>query len=185
MDKVKGGSSVHYLECTNPRKDIWKVRWDFTDCEDGNAEYYEKEFIGKPSLDDIKQVIVASYNDEANEKILSGFYWRDRQVWLTSENQFNYKACYDAAVMSSGATLPITFKFGSDEEPIYFTFNDLATITDFYQKTLTYLQTTLAEAWAKKDNIDLTKYNDEEVYIAGSEPAESSTQINDGGYCSE
>ena len=38
-------------------------------------------------------------------------------VWLSSENQFNYKAAYDLAVQTGGATLPVTFKFGTDEVP--------------------------------------------------------------------
>ena len=41
-------------------------------------------------------------NDERDEKIVSGFVWRDMQVWLSSENQFNYKAAYDLAVQTKG-----------------------------------------------------------------------------------
>ena len=45
-------------------------------------------------------------------------------VWLTMEDQFNYKAAYDIAVQSNGKLLP-TFKFGTTENPIYHKFEDL------------------------------------------------------------
>ena len=49
----------------------------------------------------------------------------DAPVWLSTENQYNYKAAYDLAVQTGGETLPVTFKFGSDEQPEYHTFEKL------------------------------------------------------------
>jgi hypothetical protein len=57
-------------------------------------------------------------------------------VWLSSENQFNYKAAYDLAVQTGGATLPVTFKFGTDEVPQYREFVTLEELTDFYTKAM-------------------------------------------------
>ena len=38
--------------------------------------------------------------------------WNNKRIWLSSENQFNYKVAYDLALQTNGANLPIIFKFG-------------------------------------------------------------------------
>lgn len=81
------------------------------------------------------------------------------QVWLSTENQFNYKAAYDLAVQSQGMSLPITFKFGTTTEPVYYTFENLEMFTDFYSKAMFYINTKLAEGWKLKDSIDWSVYN--------------------------
>ena len=55
MNRVNGAQGVKLLECTNPVKDKWRVRWDVHDNEDGCADYMEAEFNGKPS--DRKSVV--------------------------------------------------------------------------------------------------------------------------------
>ena len=80
------------------------------------------------------------------------------RLWLSSENQFNYKAAYDLAVQTGGATLPVTFKFGTDEESRYRTFENLEELTDFYTKAMRHIQDTLAEGWRKKDAFDPEDY---------------------------
>lgn len=79
-------------------------------------------------------------------------------VWLSSENQFNYKAAYDLAVQTGGQNLPIVFKFGATDEPVYHTFSTVEELSDFYLKAMTYINTVLAEGWAEKDAIDWEKY---------------------------
>ena len=79
-------------------------------------------------------------------------------VWLSSENQFNYKAAYDLAVQTAGATLPVVFKFGTDTEPVYREFATLEDLTDFYTKAMQHIQNTLADGWKKKDVFDLSLY---------------------------
>jgi len=81
-------------------------------------------------------------------------------VWLSTENQFNYKAAYDLAVMSQGQSLPVTFKFGATESPVYYTFETLDDISDFYISAMAYINTTLAEGWKLKDGIDWSVYEE-------------------------
>ena len=116
------------LECINPVKDKWRVRWDVQNNDDGSADYMEAEFRGKPSDDDIKALVTDWYNEQTNQTILSGFSWNDTPVWLSTENQFNYKAAYDLAVQSGGTTLPVTFKFGTDNYSSHYT--DMMLFTD-------------------------------------------------------
>lgn len=164
MKKVHGSNGTKYIECINPSKNKYRVRWDFSTHVDENGnengvEYYEHELLYKPSLEQIKELVLNGYNKIIDQKILNGFVWNDMQIWLSQENQFNYKAAYDLAVQTGGQNLPIMFKFGSTENPIYYTFVDMETFTDFYIKAMTYINTQLNEGWKLKDNIDWSVYN--------------------------
>ena len=79
-------------------------------------------------------------------------------IWLSSENQFNYKAAYDLAVQTAGATLPVTFKFGTDNAPGYHTFNTVEELSDFYTKAMQHILSALADGWSKKDAFSLDSY---------------------------
>ena len=94
MNRVNGAQGVKLLECTNPVKGKWRVRWDVHNNEDGSADYMEAEFNGKPSEETIKTMVSEWFNDRTNETILSGFVWNGMSVWLSNENQFNYKVAY-------------------------------------------------------------------------------------------
>jgi hypothetical protein len=111
-----------------------------------------------PSLEQIKSFILDAINKRTDEKIVSGFVWRDMTVWLSSENQFNYKAAYDLAVQTGGANLPTVFKFGDNENPIYHKFETVEELSDFYMKAMAYINEQLAIGWTKKDMIDWEKY---------------------------
>lgn len=157
MKITKAYSTIYpkLIERVGPKD--WRVRWDIQEEED-QYSYTELQMSRKPSLEEIKDNILTHYNSEIDQKILSGFTWNDISIWLSSENQFNYKAAYDVAVQTGGNTLPVTFKFGTTELPVYYTFNSLEEISDFYIQALNYINTTLAEGWEKKDSFDFTLY---------------------------
>lgn len=158
MKRIEGTAGVKLIECMNPIKNTWRVRWDVNEHEDGSADYMEENFLGKPSDEVIRTVVMDWYNERINEAILSGFIYENMPVWLSTENQFNYKAAYDLAVQTAGATLPVTFKFGTDDEPKYRKFTTLEELTDFYSKAMQYVQNTLVEGWKKKDAFNLDQY---------------------------
>ena len=146
----------------------WKLHFGFVPYyevdEEGNktetnlGTWYETWLSGKPSIEQVKGVVLDAMNKEVDRKILSGFVWKDMSVWLSSENQFNYKAAYDLAVMSQGKSLPVTFKFGSTDNPVYHTFETLDDISDFYISAMTHVNSCLEEGWKKKDSIDWSVY---------------------------
>ena len=148
----------------------WKIHFGFEPYyevdEEGNktetqlGTWTEALVPFKPSLEQLKKLILDAINKEVDEKILSGFVWKDMPVWLSTENQFNYKAAYDLAVMSSGQSLPVMFKFGTTESPVYYTFETLDDISDFYISAMAYINTTLAEGWKLKDSIDWSVYEE-------------------------
>ncbi|GLL56761.1 MULTISPECIES: hypothetical protein [Bacteroidales] len=158
MKRVEGSAGVKLIECVSPARNGWRIRWDVQERGDGSASYMEEEFLGKPSDQVIRSVVLGWYNERINEAILCGFVYDGMPVWLSSENQFNYKTAHDLAVQTGGVTLPVTFKFGTDDEPRYRTFEKLEELTDFYTKAMRHIQNTLADGWKKKDAFDPEKY---------------------------
>lgn len=122
------------------------------------ATWTYEQFLQPVTLEYIKNIILDWYNKQIDNKILSGFVWNEMPVWLSSENQFNYKAAYDLAVQTNGASLPVTFKFGTPDNPVYHTFETLENFTNFYTSAINYINQTLAEGWQKKDSIDWSVY---------------------------
>ena len=158
MKRVEGSAGVALIECTSPVRNKWRMRWDVQEKGDGSASYMEEEFDHKPSEDEIRNLILSWYNARIDERIISGFIYEGDPVWLSSENQFNYKAAFDLANMTGGATLPVTFKFGTDDNPVYRKFETLEDLTDFYTKAMEYVQNTLLKGWSLKDSINFSLY---------------------------
>ena len=127
---------------------------------DGVSGWTSRErFTRKPTQDEIKEIIIAQINRNVEEKILCGLVWKDMPIWLSTENQFNYKAAYDLAVQTGGQSLPVKFKFGTDEQPVYHTFTTLDDLQEFYMTSLAFVQQVLDEGWQEKDNLDLSVFN--------------------------
>lgn len=157
MKRVDGNPNISLIECTNPVKGLWRIRWDIQTNED-TTSYMEEEFDHKPTPEEVKCIVLSYYNREIDNSILSGMEYEGAMVWLSTENQFNYKAAYDLAVQTEGQSLPVTFKFGTDDEPKYREFTTLEELSDFYRKSISYVLTTLQEGWKKKDGFDVTLY---------------------------
>lgn len=155
--RIQGSAGVAPIECVNPRKDRWRVRWDIQET-DGAATYEEAEFDRRPTLDEIREIIVAWYNARTDEAIRSGFRWEETPVWLSAENQFNYKAAFDLAVQTDGGNLPVVFKLGTDEKPVYREFTTVDELKSFYTAAMTHIQQTLADGWKAKDGFDFGRY---------------------------
>lgn len=115
-------------------------------------------FFGRPSFEVVYNFIISEINQKTESQIIGGFTWKDMPIWLSSENQFNYKAAYDLAVQTNGANLPVVFKFGSVDNPIYYTFETLEELSDFYLKAIAHINEQLKIGWEKKDSIDWEEY---------------------------
>ena len=102
-------------------------------------------------------------NTDIDRQILSGFVWNNMSVWLSSENQFNYKAAFDLAMQTDGATLPVTFKFGTTEAPVYHEFTTVSELTDFYTAAMAHVNTVLKAGWMEKDSFDWSPYEPNEA----------------------
>lgn len=165
MKRVQGNKGIALIECINPMLRKYRVRWDIQphineEGEERDVSFFEAEILHTPSIGEVKKVVLDGYNVIIDEKILSGFVWRGMNVWLSSENQFNYKAAYDLAVMAEGKTLPAIFKFGTAYEPIYYEFTTLDELSDFYLRAMKYINDCLNEGWKMKDGIDWSEYEE-------------------------
>ena len=48
MKRVQGNPDVALIECTNPVKNKWRVRWDIATDESGATSYIEEELNHRP-----------------------------------------------------------------------------------------------------------------------------------------
>lgn len=162
MITQKGNKKMYNPITTDGKTSV--VMWDYRPILDGQGNETQKgkwqveKLSGDISMERIKNVILGYYNDMIDKKIISGMVWKGMQIWLSSENQFNYKAAYDLAVQTNGLNLPVVFKFGDNENPQYYEFNDVTELSDFYFASMKHIQQTLEEGWALKDSIDWTIY---------------------------
>lgn len=107
MRKETKENSVNLVEALGEGQ--WAVRWDFKpkfneQGEETGINWYEEEiYFHIPQLDEIKEAIVNWQNRQTDAAILQGFRWSDMMVWLSMENQFNYKSVFDLATMTSQA----------------------------------------------------------------------------------
>lgn len=133
--------------------------------KDGDNSYqYRKNYDHKPSVEELKADIEILINKETDATILNGFVWNGKSVYLSTENQINFKAAYDLAVQTDGATLPIKFKLGEDGvgNPVYHTFQKLESFTDFFTKAFSYISKTLNEGWTEKDGVNYSALLEDE-----------------------
>ena len=138
-------------------KGSYIVAFDIKEVEEG-YEYLTYVFNYKPSIEELKEMITSYYNKKCDQEIIQGFYFEDMPVWLSTENQINYKAAWDLAFQTNGANLPSTFKFGSNDKPIYRIFETVSDLQDFYVQSITYIENVSKKYWLIKDGIEWNKY---------------------------
>lgn len=132
---------------------------------------------------DIKNLITNDINSRVDENILNGYQWKvlhgDDEgkvinVWLSAENQTNFKAKHDAALQYPQLmSWPMKYKIGEydeeheDEEsglittesrPVYEYFQNIEELARFYLGGMQYIQSCYEAGWAEKDNFDWTPY---------------------------
>lgn len=131
------------------------------DADDAESGYnWRKDYDHIPTIAEVKADIEALINAHTDAKILTGFSWNGKPVYLSSENQFNFKAAYDLAFQTEGANLPAKFKVGEDAEgnPVYHTFTKTEVLADFVMRAFAFINTTLKEGWQEKDSIDYSVF---------------------------
>lgn len=158
------------IEVVSEVDNIYIIRWDYAEVKEIDqktkelidtdlAIWAEEILYHKPTEAELRKLFTKYYNDITDNKILSGFVWNDMQIWLSDENQRNYKAVYDLAVQKNGANLPAEFKFGTDTQPVYQVFHTVEELEAFYLPAIAYVQQCLSEGWRMKDAIDYSLYS--------------------------
>lgn len=159
MEKIYGATE-RQDGLYNIGRNKWELIYGFgKDTEDAEFGYnWRMRFRGeKPTPTECVKHIKETINKVSEEKILSGFSWNGMPVWLSAENQFDYKIAHDLAVQSNGETLPVRFKFGTDEAPQYYTFESVEDIEDFFRSAIKYVSKVLNDGWEEKDFVQANK----------------------------
>lgn len=128
--------------------------------EDGNGYNFRKNYDHKPTKTELKEDITQLIDGITDSKILQGFRWDEVSVYLSTENQMNFKAAFDLNMQTGGLMLPVKFKLGEDAEgnAVYHTFENMEDFTDFYTSAVSYINQCLNEGWAEKDSLDMSRY---------------------------
>lgn len=151
--RVEGGVNIPSFQKVNLRKGYYAVRWDFQTNEDENTvNYMETVFDHLPTEDEIRSVINKYYNEITDQKILSGFKYKDIPVWLSLENQNNYLMAAVAGLSS------YMVKGGSDSASINITLNTHEEILDFVAAMQQYISKCIGEGRTKKLSINFEDY---------------------------
>lgn len=135
------------------------MKWPTGEYRDTGRYSWMAEYVyRRPTLKIVQDVVLGWYNGQVDGSILKGFIWRGMPVWLSFENQFNYKAAYDLAVQTSGGNLPVVFKFGDSASPVYHEFASVEELSEFYLQAMAHINACLKEGWKRKDGIDWSAY---------------------------
>jgi len=140
------------------------ISFDLQRVDGEHATWHELYFYhkrdGKPTLTQIRAAITADINDRVRQRITSTLSWNQKPVWLSTENQQDWKAAYDRALQTDGANLPLKYKIGEQEDgtPVYHTFTSVNAFGDFWAACLQHIHQCLADGWQMKDEIDWSVY---------------------------
>lgn len=128
--------------------------------EDGNGYNFRKNYDHKPTKTELKEDITQLIDGITDSKILQGFRWNEVSVYLSTENQMNFKAAFDLNMQTGSLMLPVKFKLGEDTEgnAVYHTFENMDDFTNFYTSAVSYINQCLNEGWAEKDSLDMSSY---------------------------
>lgn len=111
-----------------------------------------------PTFQEIQEAILTDINDYVKSQIIECFTWSEHSVWLSLENQTNYKNALDIAIQGQGESLPMTFRFGTDTEPDYVTFNTIEELQEFYNNIVNHIDVCRMYGWDIKDRINWDEY---------------------------
>ena len=53
---------------------------------------YRHTFDHSPTLSEVKELIISTINTATQEKIVNGFIWNEKPIYLSAENQLNFAA---------------------------------------------------------------------------------------------
>lgn len=149
----KSDSALSLVECINPVRGKWSIRWRVpVDSSDGTFTYYEETFYTKPSPEEVLGKVTSWINLYVKELITTGFVWRGFPVWLSVENQLNYVNLYQTANRDN--YVPVEVKFGQDDDITLYTFENYSELEEFYKEQTLYLQSALKKGWSLKTSIN-------------------------------
>ena len=78
------------IECINPRRDRWAVRWNHRRDEERGWLAVEMITDHRPTADEIRDAVAEYYDAQTQNRIVNTFFWNGRKVRLTDTAQRNF-----------------------------------------------------------------------------------------------
>ena len=78
------------IECINPRRDRWAVRWNHHRDEERGWLAVEMITDGRPTIDEIRDAVAEYFDAQTQDRIANTFFWNGRKVRLTDAAQRNF-----------------------------------------------------------------------------------------------
>ena len=120
--------------------------------EDSMGGYnYRHRFDHKPTEEELRAVIEAHVNEQTQERIVGGYQWKGKQVWLSGENQQNYTSDYLAGVLPVKVRVYNPYAEASGTVALLETPEELA---DFYNGMVQHVRQCIEDGWSVKDSVD-------------------------------
>lgn len=88
--EIKCSEDIMPIECVNPRRNIWAVRWNLHPDENNEWSALEALSLGRPSIDTIRSSISDFIDSITQDRIVNGFVWNDIPIKLTDAAQRNF-----------------------------------------------------------------------------------------------
>ncbi len=108
---------------------------------------WRKDYDHRPTVVELRSDIETLINEQTRQHILTGFSYDDKPVWLSQENQLNFRA---------PVKLPVRFKLCEDADgnPVYHTFESRDELDGFNRAVAGHIVQCLEEGYREKDAVD-------------------------------
>lgn len=158
MDKIYG-ASIRQDGLQKVGRNRWDLFYGFGKDEDNEMGYnWRTSFDHQPTIEEVKETITTQISANTQKAIIEGYKWNGHLVWLSSENQANYTRDYIMAKNGDLGTMP-TVKLGSDDAPVYYTFEDIEELTEFVMGMQQHIQNCLNASWTEREEIDWSVFS--------------------------
>lgn len=134
--------------------------------------YLPKKQNAQLTFQMVKKAIENDINSRVDEKILCSYPWtvlhgddagKNVKVWLSKENQSNFKAKYDLHFTKPEAlTFPTIYKIAEDDDhnAVFEVFQNFEELEAFYLGGIAYIEQCYQAGWLEKRNMDWTPYEE-------------------------
>ena len=142
----------------NDKSNKYIVSWGLTNIGGINYKWNYEIFDKKPSINTIKKTINNYINSQTRYCIENKFRWNDMSIYLSIENQIDYKLLFDTTTLLEGSNLPAKVKFKINGESIYYNFETIEDMKDFIIAMNNHIRACLEVGNKAKEEINYDDY---------------------------
>ena len=126
--------------------------------EDNGGWNWRHRFDHWPTLAEVREVIFGVIDARVQDTILQGLSYEDALVWLSADNQRTYSLTAMSVQSDPKGALPVTVKLGTDEQPVWRTFEEATAFMAFFNTITAHINRAREEGWQEKKNINWAAY---------------------------